>query len=201
MSVFIVHRDGGKTPVDRALLVKLAESRRLEPETTLEVDGIARRAYELSELAPIFRRQGYEEPVVVPTPPRVGEPTPKPEPEPKLESEPDDDSARELSESEIRRLAVKRVDALFRADAFSRTLALVAGFVAILYAIGSIVVDAIRGSSDAGTEFMFRATALGIAFVFYFGIRRAIRTSAILREEATIRQESLLRKLTSDKEA
>lgn len=200
MSVFIVHRDGGKTPVDTALLVKLAESRRLEPETALEVDGIARRAYELSELAPIFQRQGFVEPIVVPTPPRVGEPTPKPEPEPKSEPELDGDSVRELTELEIRRLAAKRVDARFRADAISRTLALIAGIAAALYAIGSIFVVAIWGSPGAWTEYIFRATTLGVAFAFYFGIRRAIRTSAILREEAAIRQESLLRKLTSDKE-
>lgn len=198
MSVFIVHRDGGKTPVDRALLVKLAESRRLEPETTLEVDGVTRRAHELSELAPIFRRLGYEEPVAVPTPPRVGELSPEPAPRP--EPDPDDDPDRELSETEIRRLAVKRVDGRFRADAISRALALTAGIVVILYALGSIVVGAIWRSSGAWTELMFRETALGVAFVFYFGIRRAIRTNAILREEAAIRQESLLRKLLSDEE-
>lgn len=195
MSVFIVHRDGGRTPVDRALLVKLAQTRRLEPETTLEVDGVSRLARELSELAPIFRKLGYEEPTVVPTPPQVGEPDPGATSQSGTFSEPSEKSdGSTLTELEIRRLAAKRVVGRFRSDAFSRNFAISATFLSIVYAFVSFAVGvATRRSPEGWTEQFYRATTLIVLFAFYFGIVRAIRTSAILREEASIRQESRLR--------
>ena len=198
MNVFIIQKDGGRTPIDIRLLAKLAQSGRLQPETLLEVDGEKKRAYELDALAPSFTSQGYVAPVVTSVPPRAdAEPEkPEPEPEPTLEND------LELTELEIARLAARRVGARFKSE---RTICQIVTTLAILCALtscGGLLVEASLGhvaTRNALGNACLWVLATLFALAAYHGVRACFRASALLREESAIRQELFLQKLTRER--
>lgn len=200
MNVFIIQKDGSRTPIDIRLLAKLAQAGRLQPETTLEVDGERKRAYELDALAPIFERQGYVAPPATSVPPRADvepeKPKPAPEPEPTLENE------LELTELEIARIAARRVGARFKSE---RTICQIVTTLAILCAFisaGELFFGALSEHAAARGGWgsaLFRIPATALALAAYYGVRACFRAGALLREESAIRQELFFKKTTRER--
>lgn len=190
MTINIVQKDGSKTPIDISLLVKVAQSGRLSPDTKLERDGKMTTARELPELADIFKELGVPEAPVVAVPPRAEEASKsaKPKPKTKPASKRASKSAQAIIDREISRIAKKRVDEKYRYDFPFTALIALAGIFLFLFCLDLDLGD--------GIGFVI-FTISGIGIFGYFGIRSCLRANALLNEEAAIRLETLLRK--SDK--
>lgn len=193
MNVFVVQKDGGKTPIRVELLAKLVKAGKLAPDTLLEINGETKRAIDFPELAQTFVRLGFVEPPSVPVPPKIGTDA---ESDVLGESEKVEASERfDPEEIDISRLAVKRVDSLYKRDASFFAVATSFAALACLLLFGEIVARVVDARSEAAFASPIFALLTILALFFAFCAARARkRADAILREAATIRIEKALEK-------
>lgn len=202
MTISIVQKDGSKTPVSEDLLRKLVACGKIPPDTLLVVDGKTCVTADLPELAEIYKRLGVIAVPAVAVPPRVGEepaaPTPAPAPAP---AAPTADKAVDPETAEIYAAALKNVSNKFEGAVVAGLFLTFAGFVGPFIVSATFRAD-INPESFAGwlhsagiTAFCFFLSALAV--LLYWSVYWAIRSAALLREEAALRQERYLKKLAS----